>query len=82
MGVVSSAVLEHGGKVTGIVPHAMVISGGEGSKVDDDGEEKKGVESEKEEGKAVSHGFLPLVGWGLENLNVRLNMFCPGRNGW
>ncbi|KXN85492.1 putative cytokinin riboside 5'-monophosphate phosphoribohydrolase LOGL7 [Leucoagaricus sp. SymC.cos] len=41
MGVVSGAMLEHGGKVTGIVPHAMVL--GEGSKVIN-GEEVKGVE--------------------------------------
>ncbi|KAJ6546963.1 hypothetical protein B0H19DRAFT_1163219 [Mycena capillaripes] len=34
MGVVSGAVLERGGKVTGIVPSAMVAAGGEGSKVD------------------------------------------------
>lgn len=32
MGVVSSAVLEAGGKVTGIVPYAMVAAGGEGDK--------------------------------------------------
>ncbi|KAF9453253.1 hypothetical protein P691DRAFT_755706 [Macrolepiota fuliginosa MF-IS2] len=34
MGVVSGTVLEHGGKVTGIVPYAMVISGGEREKGD------------------------------------------------
>ncbi|KAJ7915541.1 hypothetical protein B0H13DRAFT_2000153 [Mycena leptocephala] len=33
MGVVSGAVLEHGGKVTGIVPYAMTIAGGESEKV-------------------------------------------------
>ncbi|KAL0947497.1 hypothetical protein HGRIS_013599 [Hohenbuehelia grisea] len=31
MGVVSGAALEKGGQVTGIVPHAMVAAGGEGS---------------------------------------------------
>ncbi|KAJ6488471.1 hypothetical protein C8R47DRAFT_480055 [Mycena vitilis] len=34
MGVVSGAVLEHGGKVTGVVPHAMVAAGGESEKGD------------------------------------------------
>ncbi|KAJ7722297.1 hypothetical protein DFH07DRAFT_760057 [Mycena maculata] len=34
MGVVSGAVLERGGKVTGIVPFAMVSAGGESAKVD------------------------------------------------
>ncbi|KAJ7702206.1 hypothetical protein B0H17DRAFT_1043179 [Mycena rosella] len=33
MGVVSGAVLERGGKVTGIVPYAMVAAGGESEKV-------------------------------------------------
>ncbi|KAJ7184357.1 hypothetical protein C8R46DRAFT_1158696 [Mycena filopes] len=32
MGVVSGAVLERGGKVTGVVPYAMVAAGGEGEK--------------------------------------------------
>ena len=36
MGVVSGAALEWGGKVTGIVPFAMVKSGGEGEKVKSD----------------------------------------------
>jgi predicted Rossmann-fold nucleotide-binding protein len=31
MGIVSGAVLEDGGQVTGIVPYAMVAAGGEGS---------------------------------------------------
>ncbi len=34
MGIVSGTVLEYGGKVTGIVPYAMVISGGEREKGD------------------------------------------------
>ncbi|KAJ7491230.1 hypothetical protein FB451DRAFT_1222471 [Mycena latifolia] len=34
MGVISGAVLERGGKVTGIVPYAMVVAGGESEKVD------------------------------------------------
>ncbi len=34
MGAVSKAVAENGGKVTGIVPFAMVAGGGEGSKSD------------------------------------------------
>lgn len=33
MGVVSGAVLEKGGKVTGVVPFAMIDSGGEKEKV-------------------------------------------------
>jgi len=33
MGVVSGAVLEGGGKVTGVIPHAMVAAGGEDEKV-------------------------------------------------
>jgi hypothetical protein len=32
MGVVSGAVLEGGGQVTGVVPFAMVAAGGEGEK--------------------------------------------------
>lgn len=32
MGVVSGAVLEHGGDVTGVVPYAMVAAGGEDDK--------------------------------------------------
>lgn len=36
MGIVSGAVLEGGGEVTGVVPIAMVAAGGEGDK----GEEK------------------------------------------
>lgn len=51
MGVVSGAVLENGGKVTGIIPHAMIISGGEGSRVDD--EEAKGVELKEKGREAV-----------------------------
>lgn len=34
MGIVSGAVLEHGGQVTGVVPFAMVAAGGEGDKAD------------------------------------------------
>lgn len=34
MGTVSGAVLEGGGKVTGITPYAMVRAGGEGEKTD------------------------------------------------
>jgi hypothetical protein len=34
MGIVSGAVLEHGGHVTGVVPFAMVAAGGEGDKAD------------------------------------------------
>lgn len=34
MGAISKAVAENGGKVTGIVPFAMVAGGGEGSKSD------------------------------------------------
>ena len=34
MGVVSGAVLNAGGKVTGIVPYAMVAAGGEGKAAD------------------------------------------------
>lgn len=34
MGVVSAAVLVNGGKVIGVLPHAMVAAGGEGEKVD------------------------------------------------
>ncbi|KAH9484131.1 putative cytokinin riboside 5'-monophosphate phosphoribohydrolase LOGL7 [Psilocybe cubensis] len=33
MGVVSGAVLEGGGKVLGVIPHAMVAAGGEDEKV-------------------------------------------------
>jgi len=33
MGVVSDAVLEYGGKVTGVMPYAMYAAGGEGDKV-------------------------------------------------
>ncbi|KAJ3552945.1 hypothetical protein NP233_g12759 [Leucocoprinus birnbaumii] len=51
MGVVSGAVLENGGKVTGVVPHAMVVSGGEKSKLEE--EESKGVDLEEEERKKV-----------------------------
>ncbi|KIM87500.1 hypothetical protein PILCRDRAFT_815024 [Piloderma croceum F 1598] len=35
MGIVSGAVLEHGGHVTGVVPFAMVAAGGEGDKADE-----------------------------------------------
>ncbi|KAH6918706.1 hypothetical protein BKA70DRAFT_1416685 [Coprinopsis sp. MPI-PUGE-AT-0042] len=34
MGVVSGAALEHGGRVIGVVPYAMVAAGGEGEKAD------------------------------------------------
>lgn len=34
MGVVSGAVLKHGGKVTGVVPYAMLAAGGEADKGD------------------------------------------------
>lgn len=40
MGVVSGAALEKGGKVTGIVPYAMVVAGGEA-------EQLKGVAESK-----------------------------------
>jgi hypothetical protein len=29
MGVVSNSVLTHGGRVTGVIPYAMVVAGGE-----------------------------------------------------
>jgi predicted Rossmann-fold nucleotide-binding protein len=32
MGIVSGAVLEHGGQVTGIIPYAIIAAGGEGNK--------------------------------------------------
>ncbi|GBE84564.1 LOG family protein [Sparassis crispa] len=35
MGIVSGAVLEKGGRVTGVVPYAMVAAGGEGGKVEE-----------------------------------------------
>jgi len=48
MGVVSGTVLECGGKVTGVVPYAMVISGGEREK----GDSEKGLKVElKEKGR-------------------------------
>jgi predicted Rossmann-fold nucleotide-binding protein len=34
MGVVSNSVLAHGGRVTGVIPYAMVIAGGEKAKGD------------------------------------------------
>lgn len=34
MGLVSGAVLEKGGKVTGVIPYAMAAAGGEGSKTE------------------------------------------------
>lgn len=33
MGAVASAVLEAGGKITGVVPYAMVAAGGEADKI-------------------------------------------------
>ena len=35
MGVVSGSVLEHGGKVIGVIPRAMVAAGGEKDKVEE-----------------------------------------------
>ncbi|KJA18549.1 hypothetical protein HYPSUDRAFT_144807, partial [Hypholoma sublateritium FD-334 SS-4] len=35
MGIVSGSVLEHGGKVIGVIPQAMVAAGGEKDKVDE-----------------------------------------------
>jgi len=35
MGIISGAVLEHGGDVTGVVPFAMVAAGGEGDKTNE-----------------------------------------------
>jgi hypothetical protein len=52
MGVVSGAVLEHGGKVTGILPYAMVKSGGERVKVD--GEDVRAVDPNEKGREAVS----------------------------
>lgn len=53
MGVVSGSVLKHGGKVTGIMPYAMVIAGGEKEKGDK--EHPLGVELHAENGReAVS----------------------------
>ncbi|KAF5358323.1 hypothetical protein D9756_001671 [Leucocoprinus leucothites] len=68
MGVVSGAVLENGGKVTGIIPHAMIISGGEGSRVDD--EEAKGVELKEKGREAVETVSKPLEGKPHSSCNV------------
>lgn len=53
MGVVSGATLDAGGQVTGVVPEAMIISGGEG--------DPKGVilnEAGREKVRIKSHSLL------------------------
>ena len=37
MGIVSGAVLEAGGDVVGVIPHAMLAAGGEGERVPEKG---------------------------------------------
>ncbi|KAJ7043086.1 hypothetical protein C8F04DRAFT_1073636 [Mycena alexandri] len=76
MGIVSGAVLERGGKVTGIVPYAMVAAGGEGVKassqvnvvLDEAGREKiehvvvDSMHERKVEMARRSAGFIGLPG--------------------
>lgn len=63
MGVVSGAVLEHGGKVTGIVPYAMVISGGERDKGDPEKRRKTGA---TEKGREAVSDFFQWILWVLD----------------
>ena len=37
MGIVSGSVLEAGGDVVGVIPHAMLAAGGEGERVSENG---------------------------------------------
>lgn len=57
MGIVSGSVLEHGGKVVGVIPQAMVSAGGEKDKVD----ENDATVQLNEIGRETASNFLVLL---------------------
>lgn len=61
MGTVSDAVLEAGGKVTGVMPHAMIVAGGE----------KEAGEAESGAAKTLSKEALAALFDGRNRPNVR-----------